>query len=139
MSVEQTMRAKINDPVLIDRAYDQVDTATRLRRLQALARMLDTAFEIPGIPIRFGVDSLVGLIPVAGDVATTAISAYIVREAHQLGVPKHKLARMLFNMGLDLCIGAVPLVGDLFDIAWKSNKRNVAILIKDIEQRRRHV
>ena len=100
----------------------------RLARLDALANLLDTAFIVPGTNIRFGVDALIGLVPGIGDVVTTMISLYIVAEARALGAPKRVIARMLANVAVDGVIGAVPIAGDFFDVAWRANRRNVAIL-----------
>ena len=104
------------------------DAERRIERLRWLARLLDGAFPIPGWRGRFGLDGIIGLVPGIGDGASALLSLYIVYEAKQLGVPAGKLARMLGNVALDTVVGAVPLVGDLFDIVWKSNLRNMAIL-----------
>jgi hypothetical protein len=107
----------------------------RLARLDALADLLDTAFIIPGTGIRFGVDSIVGLVPGFGDAVTTAISLWIVHEAHQLGARPHVIARMLGNVAVDGLFGVVPLVGDAFDVAWRANRRNVRILREHLARR----
>jgi len=83
---------------------------------------------------RFGLDSVIGLIPGVGDLSTAAISAYLVYEAKQLGVPKRTLARMLANVGFDFAVGSVPLLGDILDFAFKSNRRNVKLLEKWLER-----
>ncbi len=100
----------------------------RIARFDALATLLDTAFALPGIKVRFGLDGLLGLIPGIGDFITTAMSLYIVYEARQLGAPGHLIARMLGNVALDGVFGAVPLVGDLFDLMLRSNRRNMRLL-----------
>jgi hypothetical protein len=100
----------------------------RIARLDALATLLDTAFVLPGINVRFGLDALLGLVPGIGDIITTAMSLYIVYEARGLGAPGHVIARMLGNVALDGVVGAVPLVGDLFDVMWRSNRRNMRLL-----------
>lgn len=97
-------------------------------RLDALADLMDAKFKIPGIPIRFGIDALVGLIPVAGDTVNLMISGYIVAEAARLGARKRDIARMVFNILLDWLIGLVPLIGDMFDVMWKCNIRNINLL-----------
>lgn len=107
----------------------------RLARLDALADLLDTAFVIPGTGIRFGMDSLVGLVPGIGDAITTVVSLWIVYEARELGARPHVLARMLGNVAVDGVIGAVPLAGDLFDVAWRANKKNVRILREHLARR----
>ncbi|MEA2937059.1 MAG: hypothetical protein QOC56_563 [Alphaproteobacteria bacterium] len=100
----------------------------RLARLDALAALLDTAFIVPGTNIRFGFDALVGLVPGIGDAVTTAISLYIVHEARQLGAPGHLIARMLGNVVVDGLVGSIPLLGDAFDVMWRSNVRNMRLL-----------
>jgi hypothetical protein len=102
--------------------------AERIARLDALAALLDTAFIIPGTNVRFGFDALVGLVPGIGDALTTAVSLWIVSEARALGVPGHVIARMLGNVAIDGLVGAVPLLGDAFDVMWKSNRRNMRLL-----------
>jgi hypothetical protein len=102
--------------------------AARIARLDALANLFDTALIIPGTNIRFGIDALIGLLPGIGDTITTLTSLYIVHEAHQLGAPKHLIARMLGNVALDGVVGAVPIVGDAFDVFWRSNRRNMTLL-----------
>jgi hypothetical protein len=102
--------------------------AERIARLDALASLLDSALVLPGVNVRFGLDAIVGLIPGIGDVITAALSLFIVREAHQLGAPSHVIVRMLANIALDGVVGSVPLVGDAFDVLWRSNRRNVRLL-----------
>jgi len=111
--------------------------AERIARIDRLASLLDTAFVIPFTKFRFGVDGLIGLAPGLGDVVTTGLSLYIVYEAHQLGAPKHVLARMLGNVAIDGVIGAVPLAGDVFDVLWRANKRNVRILREHLDREER--
>src|SRR5438094_4957870 len=96
-----------------------------LRRVRAVATVLDDAIRIPGTNIRFGIDPLVGLVPGLGDLLGGAASAYIILEAARAGAPATVLLRMAANVGIDTLIGALPVVGDLFDFAWKSNARNV--------------
>jgi hypothetical protein len=96
--------------------------------LERLARWMDSVFEIPVLGIRFGLDALLGLLPGGGDVATSLVSIYIVSAATRHGVPRITLARMALNIALDLIIGAIPVVGDIFDAYWKSNQRNVSLL-----------
>jgi hypothetical protein len=100
----------------------------RLARLDALAKLLDVAFILPGTNIRYGIDGLIGLIPVVGDIITTAISLWLVREARALGAPWHITARMLGNVALDGVVGLVPLAGDAFDVMFRANVRNVRML-----------
>jgi len=106
--------------------------AERIARLDALANLLDTAFIIPGTNVRFGFDAMIGLVPGIGDAITTVISLYIVHEARELGAPRHLVARMLANVAIDGVVGAVPLIGDAFDVAWRANRRNMALLQKHL-------
>ena len=106
----------------------QTDHDTSLERVRNLSRLLDNAVRIPGTNYRIGLDPLFGLVPVVGDVPTTAASAYVVLEAARLGVARATLARMVLNLAIDAVVGAIPLVGDLFDAVWKANARNVALL-----------
>jgi len=115
-------------------ASDYLSRRATLERLERLAQLLDTALVIPGTNFRFGADAIIGLVPGIGDAITTAISAYIVYEARRLGVPWHVLARMISNVALDGLVGAVPLVGDLFDTMWRANIRNVRLLRKHLER-----
>jgi hypothetical protein len=100
----------------------------RIARIDALATLLDTAILIPGTQIRFGLDALIGLVPGIGDAISTALSLFIVSEARALGAPPLLIARMIGNVALDGVVGAVPLAGDVFDVAFRANRRNVALL-----------
>ena len=106
----------------------------RLARLDALAKLLDVAFIVPGTNVRYGIDGLIGLIPVIGDIITTAISLWLVREARSLGAPWHLTMRMLGNVALDGVVGAVPLVGDAFDVMFRANVKNVRLLRRWMEK-----
>jgi hypothetical protein len=108
--------------------------AERIARVDALARLMDTAFVVPGTQIRFGLDGLIGLVPGVGDAITTLISLYIVNEARALGAPPLLLARMVANVAVDGLFGAVPLVGDAFDVAFRANRRNMALLLDHLER-----
>jgi hypothetical protein len=111
--------------------------AERIARLDALASLLDTAFVFPGTNVRFGFDAMIGLIPGVGDAITTLMSLYIVREARELGAPRHLIARMLVNVALDGVVGAVPLLGDAFDVMWCANRRNMALLRNHLDDEAR--
>jgi hypothetical protein len=100
----------------------------RLAQVRWLARLMDDNFAVPGTNLRFGWDSVIGLFPGFGDVLTSAISLLIVHHAWQTGASKLTLARMLGNVGIDFVVGAIPLFGDLFDFAFKSNRRNARLL-----------
>lgn len=105
-----------------------------LQRLRGLSHLLDNAIAIPGLGYRVGLDPLIGLLPGGGDLMAGLISIYIVAEAARIGVPAATLGRMGLNILTEVVVGTVPMIGDLFDVAWKANARNVALL----EQHIRH-
>ena len=104
------------------------DALARLKRLRRLAWLIDGVFRLPGTRFRFGLNSVVGLVPVGGDAVLGALSLYIIYEAAQLGVPGPQLARMFANVALEVVGGSVPVLGDVFDMALKANLRNLAIV-----------
>ncbi len=97
-------------------------------RLRSLTHVLDNAIVIPGTEIRFGLDPILGLLPGGGDAISSVMSVYLVAECLRLGLPKATLGRMLSNLLLDTIVGAVPFAGDLFDVGWKANTRNLKLL-----------
>ena len=97
-------------------------------RLEAIADWLDSKFVIPGTKLRFGLDFVLGILPGVGDGVAAVPAAYLILEAQRLGAPPALLMRMGFNVLLDLAVGAIPLVGDLFDFGFKDNRRNIALL-----------
>jgi len=101
------------------------DTRERLNRL---AWLLDNSIPIPGTRFTIGLEALIGLVPVVGDLIGVAVSTYIVNEARKLGVGRAVLIRMGFNVAVEGLVGLVPFAGDLFDAAWKANQRNVRLL-----------
>ena len=105
--------------------------------LERLAELLDARFLIPGTGIRFGLDSLIGLIPGVGDTATALIGLYIVARARALGASRWTRARMVGNILVDAVIGAVPLLGDAFDVAYKANLRNIRLLRRSLTDQSR--
>jgi hypothetical protein len=105
----------------------EAETPPGLRRARRLATLLDDAVTLPVVNVKIGLDSLVGLLPVSGDLAAAVCSLYIVLEAVRSGVPRPVVARMLFNITVDVAVGSVPVVGDLFDVFWKANRRNVEL------------
>lgn len=111
-----------------------IDQQGVLTRLEWISRMFDDAFRLPGTSIRLGWDALLGLIPVVGDAATTAVSAYFVWEAHRLGARKRTLLKMLANVGVDFLVGTIPLVGDLVDVTWRANRKNMRVLVRELER-----
>ena len=111
----------------------------RDENLDLLSRVLDSWFRIPGTSIRFGLDGIIGLVPGVGDILAGLASCIIILAAWARRAPYVTIARMLVNLALDVIIGTVPLFGDLFDIAWKANRRNYALLARHLEQpNRRH-
>ena len=110
----------------------QPSTDVRLARARVLARALDSAVRIPGTKFRFGLDPIIGLVPGLGDLAGAVLSGYIVLVGIQLGASRSVVLRMLANIAIDTAVGAVPLVGDLFDAAWKSNNLNVALIERHV-------
>lgn len=110
-----------------------IDRLATLNRIRKLSRLMDTAIRIPGTSFRFGLDPIIGLVPGAGDIVSTAFSAYIIFLAARFGLPREILTKMVFNVALEAVIGSVPLVGDLFDAAYKSNIRNLDLLEKQLQ------
>ena len=120
------------DPALNTATESDVDSDTGTRevpdRVRRVAHVLDDAIPIPGTGRSFGLDPIVSLLPVSGDVLSALASVYIIVEGFKLGVSRGTVLRMLFNVGLDTVIGSFPVLGDLFDAGWKANARNVALL-----------
>lgn len=112
---------------------DRSPAAVR-QRLEMLEGLLERSLVIPGTGMRFGLDSVLGLLPVVGDIVTGAMGAYFIWEARNLGLSKWQLARMAANVGFDTAVGAVPFLGDLFDFAFKSNTRNLRIIKKHLDR-----
>jgi hypothetical protein len=108
--------------------YDAAARRAALDRLDLLANLFDTAFVVPGTGVRFGVEGLLRLVPGIGDVVASALSCYLLYEAHRLGVPRTLFARMVANVIVEGAVGSVPFVGDAFDVFFRANRRNVALL-----------
>ena len=104
------------------------------RRVEALEMLLERSFHIPGTRIPFGLDAVVGLLPVVGDLVTAVMGAYMVWEARNLGMSKWQLIRMTANVGIDTAIGAIPLLGDAFDLLWRSNSKNLRIIKRHLDK-----
>lgn len=102
-------------------------------RIELMERFLEGLVTIPGTRQRIGADALIGIVPVVGDLISTAMGAWIVWEARNLGMSKFQIARMAANVGVDTVIGAVPLVGDLFDVMFRSNKRNLRLIKRHLD------
>lgn len=129
---DQTYSAHFDHPQPRDRAAHVGDAETR-QRLQGLAHVLDNAVRLPG-GYRIGIDGAIGLIPGLGDLAGAALSSYIVAEAHRLGTPRVVVLRMILNVLIESAVGAIPVIGDLFDFLWKANHRNVTLLEQHLDQ-----
>ena len=108
--------------------------SAELEELDRLAALMDTAVRVPVIGYRIGLDGLLGLIPGIGDAATLVPAGYILYKARKMGVPNGVLMHMAANVGVDALIGSVPLIGDLFDFAFKSNRRNIDLLRRHLER-----
>ena len=104
------------------------------QRVEALELLLERSFHIPGTKVPIGLDSIVGLVPVLGDIVTAAMGAYMVWEARNLGMSKFQLIRMAANVGVDTALGAIPLAGDVFDFIWRSNSKNLRIIKKHLDK-----
>jgi hypothetical protein len=109
-------------------SYDASSRRAAIDRLDVLATLFDTAFVVPGTNIRFGVEAVLRLVPGIGDATASLLSCYLLLEAYRLGVPRLLLARMIANVVLEGAAGAVPVVGDAFDVMFRANRRNVALL-----------
>ena len=112
------------------------DIERELDHLNRLARTLDSRFILPGTSIRFGLDTVIGLLPGIGDTLVAAPSAWIIWRGHRMGIGKRHVARMVANSAADYVIGLVPVIGDLFDVGFKANLRNVAILRERLDARK---
>jgi hypothetical protein len=113
--------------------FDAIKTAgpgreDAIARITLVANLMDNAFLIPGLNRRVGLDAVLGLVPGVGDALSAAIASYIIWEARQLGLPRWKIARMIGNVAVDTAIGAIPFAGDVFDVVFKSNQRNLRII-----------
>lgn len=116
---------------------DRVDHAG-VEHIEKLARLMDSQFIIPGTSFKLGLDTIIGLIPGIGDTIGLAVAGYIVAQSARIGVQKRILVQMLYNIFIDWLIGLVPIIGDLFDMGWKGNNRNAALLRRSIERNASH-
>lgn len=107
--------------------------AKKLSRLRRLAQILDNAIPIPGTKQRIGIDPIIGMLPGGGDLVTGALGAYIILESARMGVERQIIGKMIGNILLDAIAGTVPVVGDFFDMGWKANVKNIALLEKHIK------
>jgi hypothetical protein len=106
-----------------------------LERLEALAKLMDSSFLVPGTNVRMGLDGLIGLVPVVGDLVSGAISSYLIWEARRLGASRWVIGRMAANTLIDTTVGAIPIVGDAFDVMFRTNIRNLALLRKHLARK----
>lgn len=114
------------------------DRVQSVARVEALARLMDGAFVVPGTNLRLGLDSIIGLVPVAGDVISGIVSSYLIWEARRLGAPRWLIARMMANTFLDTTLGAIPVFGDAFDVLFRANMKNMALLRNHLEKERQN-
>lgn len=110
----------------------------RLQRLERLAYRMENLLPIPGTDLRLGIDAMLGLVPVVGDLLASLPAGYILYSAHDMGAPRRLLIRMGLNLLVDLIIGMIPGIGDMFDIGWQANSRNVALLRRYLETQTAH-
>lgn len=118
------------EPEVIPPRRAGVDTLTD-ENLEHLAALLDDIFRLPGTQMRFGLDAIVGLVPAVGDFLTSVASSLIVFAAWKRRLPRVTIARMVANIAIDTIIGVIPVAGDLFDVAWKANRMNMRLLLRD--------
>jgi hypothetical protein len=116
-------------------ALESERTQQSLARLEALAQLMDAAFVIPGTKVRVGLDAIIGLVPIAGDLIASLVSSYLIWEARQLGASRWVIGRMIANTTIDTLFGAVPIVGDAFDVLFRANLKNLALLRRHLEKR----
>jgi Domain of unknown function (DUF4112) len=127
------------DPIVLE--ADRWARGTWIFRDQTLQRLeilLDEAFRVPGTPIRFGLDGIIGLVPGVGDVIVGFLSLIIPLAAWVRGIPYVTIVRMAINIGIGVLVGSIPLLGDAFDIAWKPNRRNYLLLRRHLGEPHRH-
>ena len=114
------------------------DPVSIRKRIEAMEHLLERSLVVPGTKYPIGLDTIIGFVPVIGDIVTAALAGYIVWEAKNLGLPKWKLWRMAGNIAIDGAIGAVPLVGDAFDVVYRSNTKNLRIVRKHLDKHHPH-
>ena len=128
--IQDTITDIREDPISNNPVTRADDVETEIKHLRRVSRFLDNAIKVPKTKYRFGADSIIGLIPVAGDTLTSVFSVYILYKSYLLGISKATVARMMINIVIDTVVGMLPIVGDLFDAGWKANNRNVELLEK---------
>jgi Domain of unknown function (DUF4112) len=107
----------------------------RLNRLRNLSRLMDSSFQVPGLGIKFGLDPIVGVVPVLGDAVAAVVSLYILHQARTLGVSTSTLWKMFANIAIDFLVGEIPALGDVFDLVFKANQRNIKLIEQDLAAR----
>ncbi|ETX16532.1 membrane protein [Roseivivax halodurans JCM 10272] len=112
-----------------------IEDLHRVERLERLAAQMDSAFRIPGTKIRFGWDGILSIVPGVGDTIALIPAAHIFHSAYKMGVPSHTIGRMAFNSGIDYVIGSIPVIGTVFDVGYKSNRKNAALIREHVEKK----
>lgn len=110
------------------------DAESVRRRIDAMEQLLERSITLPGINRKIGLDAIVGLIPIGGDVLTAGMGLYMVWEARNLGMPKWRLLQMMANIGVDTAVGAIPLAGDVLDFFYRSNSKNLRIIKRHLDK-----
>ena len=110
------------------------DAASVRRRIEAMEKLLENSFTVPGVNYRIGLDSIAGLVPVVGDLVTAAMGMWLVWEAKNLGLPKWQIWRMTGNVAFDTAVGAIPVVGDAFDFLFRSNTKNLKVIKRHLDK-----
>jgi hypothetical protein len=123
----------IDKPALARNMFEQLKTSgaapdDAVRRMEMVAKLLDSAFVVPGTSQRVGIDAIIGMVPGIGDVVTTVLSSYVIWEARNLGLSRWALGRMLANLAIHASVGTIPVVGDVFDALFRVNQRNMKIV-----------
>jgi hypothetical protein len=111
---------------------------SRMAQVRAMAKMLDSAIRVPGTGIRFGLDAILGVVPGLGDTAGAIFSGYLILLGSRMGLPQSVITRMVANVAIDTIVGGIPILGDLFDVAWKSNTRNLKLLEQSVDPAYEH-
>ena len=118
----------------LSRRPTDTDRSRALAEVEALAWLLDNSIPVPGTGRRFGIDAVIGFVPVVGDLLSGGIGLFVVWRASRMGLPRVVVARMLANAGIDIAVGAIPLVGDAFDLWFKASTRNLVLMRRHLEQ-----
>ena len=122
------------DPTTFDALPLDRGVAASRKRIEAMERLLERAVILPGLNRPIGLDVILGLVPVIGDIAAAALGSYIIWEARNLGLSRFQMARMMGNVGFDALLGFVPLIGDAADVMFRSNTRNLRIIRKHLDK-----